>query len=277
MNREPPATLLRNALEDARRIRRLEPRVTFLTCGYDTVFTSLEHQVYRKLAQLEVAYGDEVEWSLVIVDDLPGRFRLSENALWAAERLGLQPKLRLIQSVEPRHPDGRNKGASLAQGLRDLANDGHDAVVYCNLNLKVHAAFSAPGLALILEQGHGAAIGTRSPEEGGYARGAGSLGRAKSVGFNTLVSTVLPELSRYRDTNAPMKVFSRAATSVLAERATLSHITMDCDWLMILHREGLDPIRFPIVWTQIPGSAPPWGRVPASALDVLWLRTWHRR
>ncbi|MEO1483815.1 MAG: hypothetical protein AAFU77_17030 [Myxococcota bacterium] len=253
-------------------MRATGPRLAFVTCGYDTAFTSLERQVYRRLAQLHSTYHD-LDWQLLIVDDMPFHYGLTLAAHRAADRLGLREKLRILDYEGARFEDGREKGAALMQGMRELQRTGDvDALVYLNLNLKVHAALSATGVRRVVCEGHGAAIGTRSPEEDGWTRGAGTLGRSKSRVFNALVAGMLPEIGRYRDTNAPLKVFGPRAIEVLCEGSRSSHITMDCEWLLLLHREGLDPVRFPIVWTQAPGSHPPWHRVPASALDVFRLR-----
>ncbi|MEM6532407.1 MAG: hypothetical protein AAF654_07275 [Myxococcota bacterium] len=270
--RSSPAQLLRRAYRDARTVRALRPRLSFIASGYDTTFTSLERQVYRKLAQLEATYRD-LEWRLIVVDDLPVHFELEAAAHRAGERFGSPNRVAILPYGGARFEDGREKGAALLQAMRyACAAEAPDALCYLNLNLKVHAAFSATGMRRVLGDGHAAAIGTRSPEEGGWPRGAGSLGRTKSRIFNALVASLLPEIGRYRDTNAPLKVFSPEAARLLSDRARVRHITMDCEWLVLLHQEGLHPVRFPIVWTQARGSQPPWHRVPASAFDILRLR-----
>ncbi|MEL6548065.1 MAG: hypothetical protein AAFQ82_25795 [Myxococcota bacterium] len=274
MSSLPAHILLRRALESARTLNGADRPLTFVTCGYDTTFADLEQQVYRKLAQIQATYHDALPWRLLIVDDLPHRHRLSDAAQRAARRLGVADRLLLEDANAPRLEDGRHKGASLIQGFQSALGDRPETtIVYVNLNLKVHAGFSAPGVLRVWNEGHDAAIGTRAREEGGYVRGAGRLGRAKSAGFNSLVASVLPAIGRYRDTNAPMKVFSPRAAALLASEAVNSHITMDVEWLLLLHREGMDPVRYPVVWTQRPGSRPPWNRVPASAFDVLKMRS----
>ncbi|MEL6759020.1 MAG: hypothetical protein AAFP04_01340 [Myxococcota bacterium] len=271
MARDSAADLLRRSVEHARRLPNAT--ISFVTCGYDTGFESLRYQVHRKLVQLETFFGGRVEWTLTVVDDVPHKRDLSQRASEAAAQLGLEHRLRLLTYRGRRFADGRQKGEALRQGIAHTVDHlAPDALVYLNLNLKVHAGFAATGLHHVLVQRQPAAIGTRSPEEGGHVRGAGSLGRAKSRAFNLWVSAVLPPLAPFRDTNAPMKVFGRTALSLIRNRSSVEHITMDCEWLLLLHLEGLNPVRFPIVWTQRDGSRPPWHRVPASALDVLRMR-----
>ena len=271
MARDSAAELLRRSVAHARGLPNAN--VSFVACGYDTAFESLRGQVYRKLAQLETFFGDRVDWTLTVIDDVPRERALSRHAREAAAQLGLEHRLRLVEFAGRRFEDGRQKGEALRQGFAYAADEiAPDALVYLNLNLKVHAGFAATGLYHVLVQRQPAAIGTRSPEEGGHVRGAGSLGRVKSRAFNLWGSAVLPPLAAFRDTNAPMKVFGREAVSLICSRSAVDHITMDCEWLLLLYLEGLNPIRYPIVWTQREGSRPPWHRVPASALDVLRMR-----
>ena len=107
--------------------------------------------------------------------------------------------------------------------------------------------------------------------------GAGKLGRVKSRGFNLLTRTILPPLSRFRDTNAPMKVFSADAARILVAEGRNPNVTMDCEWLMILHKRRVRVSAFPVVWTQRPGSRPPWHLIPASVRDLVTIRRrWHK-
>ena len=259
---------VRRARTDAAAVVARRARVAFVACSYDTAFEPIEAQVVAKCAQLRdiFAPGCSVEWSLWIVDDDPRR----EGFCDAARRANV-PQVRTLV-LSDRTPGGA-KGRALLSGFQAALSEepALDAVVYVNLNLKVDARLAATGIRLVLD-GADAAIGTRSPEHGGRVEGAGRVGRLKSVAFNRLVTGVLPQLRGWRDTNAPMKVFSPKAATLLFENAVIPRVTMDVEWLTLLRAANARVEPFGVVWTQRPGSRPPWHLVARSAADVVAIR-----
>ena len=258
--------------------------VAFIACSYDTRFESLDMQLHEKVRQLTDAYGLEgpVRWSLWVVDDLPDTAwfgRNVQNAFNSAPDLRiLESRLHVLKmsSCKP-CPEGL-KGQALLDGMAAAlrAQPDLDAVIYINLNLKVNAVFSAPGLLQLLRGTCDAAIGSRACRDGGLAVSAGWAGRLKSRGFNLLVRTMLPQLAAYHDTNAPMKIFSPAAAWHLIRNARIPSVTMDCEWLLLLHNSSFCISCFPIVWEQRPGSRPPWHLSIKCLTEVYHVRKRHR-
>jgi hypothetical protein len=277
------ARLKEKAILEAERLRgRLDEtrRVAFIVCSYDTSFESVEDQVVEKVEQLVKTYGlnGKIRWSLWVVDDLPDGAGFSRavqdgfNAL--SERLGSDSRLKLLNLKTAKSVAGGLKGRALLDGMEAaLKNDpGLSAVVYINLNLKVDAGLSAMGLKQVLCDGFDAAIGTRSPEKGGLVIGRGIVGNLKSRFFNFLVRMLLPPIKTYYDTNAPMKVYNPAAAGLLVRSAVLPTVSMDCEWLMLLHLNGYQVARFPIAWVQRFGSRPPWHMILPCFMDILKIR-----
>ena len=149
--------------------------VAFIACSYDTWFESLDMQLHEKVRQLTDAYGLEgpVRWLLWVVDDLPdtdGFGRNVQNAFNSAPDLRiLEGRLHVLKmsSCKP-CPEGL-KGQALLDGMAAAlrAQPDLDAVIYINLNLKVNAVFSAPGLLQLLRGTCDAAIGSRAGRDGG--------------------------------------------------------------------------------------------------------------
>lgn len=250
-------------------------RVGFVTCSYDTAFEPIAQQVHRKLEQLARTFPADgpVRPSLWVVDDLPaasGFGRAVESAFAGRPELADDRHLLPMRSA-PQRPGGL-KGRALLDGFAAAIEHGADAVIYLNLNLKVDATHAAPAVEALRGDGYHAAIGTRAPEEGGTVLGAGFSGRLKSRGFNRLTGLVLPPLRRYRDTNAPLKAFDRETARSLVERARNPNVTMDCEWLLLLHELQRRVFVYPITWRQRPGSRPPWHLVVRSTLDLFELR-----
>jgi len=258
--------------------------VAFIACSYDTQFESIEMQLHEKVRQLADAYGLEgpVCWSLWLVDDLPdtaGFCRNIQNAFNSDPDLRiLGSRLHLLKMCSCKPCPGGLKGQALLDGMAAAlrAQPDLDAVIYINLNLKVHAVFSAPGLLQMLRGTCDAAIGSRASMDGGLAVGAGWAGRLKSRGFNILVRKMLPQLAAYHDTNAPMKIFSPAAAWHLIRNARIPSVTMDCEWLLLLHNSSFSISCFPIVWEQRPGSRPPWHLSIKCLTEVYHVRKRYR-
>ncbi len=287
LTRVPRPSLTPGALEDAAALaeclgdRAIE--VAFVACSYDTAMEPVEDQVAAKVAQLQEAFGLDgpVRWSLWIVDDLPPGARFSARVEAGFERCpGLlleQDRLRCVPLTSAKPTRAGLKGQALLDGMSGALDEGAEILVVINLNLKVRAELAATGLRAMIEGGWDACIGSRAAVDGGQVTGAGKLGRAKSIGFNRYVRGMLPELDRYKDTNAPMKIFSANAARCLIHKATIQTVTMDAEWLLLLHRNGFDVTVFPVAWAQRPGSRPPWAMIPACALDVARIRAmWSR-
>ena len=272
------AEKLRGCLDDTK-------RVAFIACSYDTSFESVQKQVVDKVEQLVKTYGlnGKVRWSLWLVDDLPGVACFSHavqdgfNAV--SNKLGEEGRLKLIKIRSEKSMPSGLKGRALLDGMFAALEDdpGLAALVYMNLNLKVDACFSAEGLRKVLCEGFDAAIGTRYPEEGGMAMGRGMAGNMKSRVFNALVRLFLPPINCYYDTNAPLKIYSPSAAKMLVRFAKIHTVSMDSEWLMLLHLNGYKVARFPIVWAQRFGSRVPWHMIPSCIMDVLKIRKWWKR
>lgn len=257
----------------ARQLRRETPRhLAVVACSYDTAHEPVEAQVTTKVSQLRETFpeGGPVSWSLHLVDDVPDTvgFSLAVRRAYASlDTGGLH-----LHALAERTPGGGRKGSAVLHGMSEALDDPSvDVVAYVNLNLKVHAAFLAPGLRT-LAGGCEAAIGTRAPEDGGAAVGVGVLGRLKSRLFHVAAGAILPSLRAYGDTNAPMKLFTRRAAQLLVDQARNPNVTLDCEWLALLHRSQVEVRSFPVLWTQRPGSRPPWHLVPQSLADLWRLR-----
>jgi len=255
-------------------------RVAFICCSYDTSFESIENQVIEKVHQLVKTFGlnEKIVWSLWVVDDLPvetGFGRAVQKGFSAvSKKLVDESRLKLIKMSDISSMTGALKGRALLEGMSvALKNDpGLAAFVYINLNLKVDAQFSAEGLMQVLCKDFDAAIGTRHPKEGGTAVGRGMVGNIKSWVFNALVRLFLEPINFYYDTNAPMKVYNPAAAKLLIRQGVIQTVGMDCDWLMLLHLNGYEVYRFPIVWSQRLGSRVPWHMILPCFMDVLKIR-----
>ncbi len=283
--------LLHKAQEDAQTLKEsLENQTTsvpcqvaFVTSSYDTDFEPLAEQIHTKVTQLDGIYGQQgpVEWSLWLVDDLPSHANFTRRANNAIKSLDPAYQSRVhcvrLRSLPP-GPNGR-KGRALLDGMEAAwRNLPHlRAVVYVNLNLKVHAALSASALRRILVGNYDAAIGSRHPNDGGQAVGNGTLGLIKSRIFCKLVHICIPPLQPYGDTNAPMKAFSIQTAKLLWQNAHIPNVTMDVEWLAMLHHHRRRLAIVPVVWTQRPGSNPPWHLILPSIVDVVRIRhLWYQ-
>jgi len=254
-------------------------RVAFVACSYDTAFESIGRQVRGRMEQLTAAYGIDgpIQWSLWIVDDLPTSSAFGpavETAMRAYADLYQAGRLRTVPMHSRPQRIGGLKGRALLDGMSAALDDGPalDAVVYLNLNLKVDARLSALGLLPVLTGLCDAAVGSRAHRDGGVVLGAGNLGRAKSLAYSFLARSALPPLDNFQDTNAPLKVFSSAAARALVQTARIDQVTLDCEWLMIMHAQGFSMNRFPVAWIQRGGSRPPWHLIPLSVRDIFRIR-----
>ncbi len=281
------APYLQHAFEDARALKdKLGDdalRVAVVTTSYDTGFESVEDQVVAKVHELTSAFGLDgpVRWSLWIVDDLPRKAGFSARIEAAFERcapvLRQQARLRCIPMTSAKPRKHGLKGRALLDGMKAALAERHDAIVYVNLNLKVHAAQVATGLLRMVTGGWDACVGSRATIDGGTVVGAGKAGRAKSIGFNRLVRAAIPVLTRYKDTNAPLKIFGAEAAACIVAQSRIQTVTFDAEWLMILHEHGMSTALFPVIWVQRRGSRPPWTQIPACFMDVVRIRRAWRR
>lgn len=254
-------------------------RVAFVTSSYDTAFEPVAGQVRARIMQLRDAYGTggPLSWSLWVVDDL-GEDSIFSTAVqdgFSCEPVLLrQGRVRLVPLGSGAARPGGVKGKALRDGMAAALAEpgGQDALVYINLNLKVDAVLSAPGLATVLAGASDVAIGTRARRDGGVVVGAGAAGRAKSIAWNLLVRAMLPELAGWYDTNAPVKIFTPAAARHLIDRARIDSVSMDAEWLLLMQRAGFRLSRFPVAWVQRQGSRPPWHLVTGCFRDVLAIR-----
>ncbi|MHC4164227.1 MAG: glycosyltransferase family protein [Planctomycetota bacterium] len=255
--------------------------VAFVACSYDTDFEPVDAQLRGRVEQLRAAYGEAgaVRWSLWVVDDAPegSRFGDAVTAAFDACAPALRAAGRLRTVATPRSGAGA-KGRAILLGMRAAlaAEPFPSAVAYLNLNLKVDAALSSLGLLPVLGGYCDACIGSRARRDGGARIGAGLAGRVKSGVFNAAARLLLPPLRPYADTNAPLKVFSPPAARHLLVNARIPGVTMDCEWLVLLHAAGYRVQRFPVVWRQRAGSRPPWRLALPSLADLVRIR-WRQR
>jgi hypothetical protein len=254
-------------------------RVIFVACSYDTSFEPVDVQVKGRIEQLIETFGVDgpVIWSLWIVDDLPRERGFSaavENAYGSYPSLVHQGRLFVRKMTGVMPEQAGLKGRALIEGMSMALDetDSPDAVVYLNLNLKVDAGLTATGVSMVLAGECGAAIGSRARADGGVVVGAGRAGRLKSRAYSRLARSLLPPLDGFEDTNAPVKVFSADAARRLVRMAVIEHVTLDCEWLMIMKAGGVTMRRFPIAWIQRPGSRPPWHLIPMSIRDLVRIR-----
>lgn len=269
---DPIAPLIEAGLQAA---QQAPPgRLAVVATSYDTAFESIADQVRQKLAELDALFaGTAVDWTLWVVDDLP-----LAAGFGAAARTVEHPRLRVVAMTEKAPRPGGLKGRAVLDGMRAalLTDVDLDAVIYVNLNLKVDARQVGVAAKALLEGSTDVAIGSRSPRDGGVALGAGELGRIKSRIFAGIARAVVPPLTGYGDTNAPLKGFSRAAAEHLLRVARLDHVTLDVEWLTVAHAGGWRVLRFAIGWRQRPGSHPPWHLIALSLRDVARVRRFWR-
>jgi hypothetical protein len=263
--------LLRCAQADAESVASRGARVAFVTCGYDTAFEPVAHQVSGKCRQIDQVFpvGGAVQWTLWVVDDDLDQPNFAQSVLGAPVPRGTRVEVLPLRNRAAGGQKGRAILAGFAAALED--DPSLDAVVYVNLNLKVDARLAATGVRHILG-GADAAVGTRSRRRGGAVYGAGTMSRVKSVVFNRLVRACLPALQAWEDTNAPMKVFSAECARLLSQSAVIPRVTMDVEWLTLLSAWNHRVVPYPVVWTQRQGSRPPWHLAVRSAADIVKVR-----
>lgn len=238
-----------------------------VTCLYDTAHHDLEALTRGRLSEAEEVAAALPGWSVsfTIVDDAPaadGRCVANVVAELLAARTA--PVVRLGSLTLPERGPADQKGRALRHGLADRLERGgaSDLFAYVNFNRKVHLRQLISVLEPILRSGHAASFATRAPEEGGAVHGAGAAGRLKSRVYNALVRLRLPPLRGWRDTNAPMKVFTAPALRHLLAVARVDDVSFDSEWLLALCAGGFSVGRAPVIWRQESGSRPPWGAVP---------------
>ena len=248
--------------------------VAIVATSYDTAFEPIADQVQQKLAELAGLFdGTDIDWTLWIVDDLP-----AAAGFGAAVQSVEHPCLRCVPIRSRQPTTGGFKGRAVLDGMQAAldVNPETAALVYVNLNLKVDARQLGVGLRRLLDDSADVAIGSRAPDDGGVAIGAGELGRIKSRIFAGIARTAVPLLRGYGDTNAPMKLFNTAAAQHLLSVARLDHVTLDVEWLTVMHAGDWRVTRFPIGWRQRPGSSPPWHLIALSLRDVARVRRWWK-
>ena len=166
--------LLLDAIQSAQSISS-KASIAFVACSYDTKFESVTAQVTGRIEQLIAGFGTNapIDWSLWIVDDLPSTqgFAADVDAAYTQfEELNRQGRLQcLAMETKARRPGGL-KGRALLEGIERILRERPqvDAVVYLNLNLKVHAALAAPGIAAVLAGRCAVAVGSRAEKTVGW-------------------------------------------------------------------------------------------------------------
>ncbi len=91
----------------------------------------------------------------------------------------------------------------------------------------------------------------------------------KSRAYNRIARLLLPTLSLYRDTNAPLKLARAAAIRHLLAVARVDDVCFDTEWLIAFHEAPFRVSVRPVVWAQESGSRPPW-RAALGAMVSLW-------
>ncbi len=238
------------------------------TCSYDTAHESVADQVETKIADLRAALVNaDPRVSLFITDD-PSRPGFAAAAREGARRAGGELVLVPPSVSSSRGGKGHALRTALAAALATTPTPG--AFVYVNLNLKVPARFIAAALAQA--SGVDVVVGSRSPHDGGSARGQGALGMLKSRVWSSLARAALPQLAGPRpsfwDPNAPLKLMSEAAARLIVDEGRIDGVGFDAEWLCLWLRAGLRVEVIPIVWEQRAGSRPPWGLVPEMLLEL---------
>lgn len=261
-------------------------RVGIVTCLYDTGFTPLGNQVNARIAQIADALDaiPKLEWRFLLVDDSPrGRSREIAAAFNNCRKTleiqnGTFDTVPLFEDARRRKAKDR-KGLAIRRGFQQLIGEqkSWDALVYINLNLKVHMGQLPSVLKPVLLKECDVAIGTRSPGEGGCVLGAGFAGRLKSVIYNALATTALPPLKPFADTNAPVKIGTEDAIRHLLEVAQVEDVSFDTEWVLAFLEGGFEVETIGVLWSQLKGSRPPWTSVPKVLLSLVeqrkrWLR-----
>ena len=262
--------------------RRQATRLWVVATSYDTAYADVTEQVLTKLRQLDAAFGAEglVRPSLLIVDDAPGKrpFGRDVDRAFARAPMQFRGPGRLIRQplFYGRVRRFHTKGLALREGFLTALQAGADVVVYVNLNDKVDARQIATGLWALFEHGAEAAIGSRAHLDGGGALGRTVLGNLKSRVYARIVREQLSPLGRYRDQNAPLKIFSARAARAIVEYARIDGVAFDAEWLLLLELGGFSVIRFPIIWVQRAGSRPPFFAIWSMLGDLRRLeRAWR--
>ena len=243
------------------------------TTAYDTGHESVALQVQRKIEGLRSIFP-EGQWSFYVASESPEFTAAVEQGV--ADAGSAETHIVLFT----RRHRGDTKGLGLRHALRAaMTGAGRmqaDALAYINLNLKVDARYLADALAPIARGDADVVVGTRAPSEGGEATGQGTLGLAKSRAWSALARAMVPSLAGFADPNAPLKVMTRAACQVVLEGARVDGVGLDAEWLCLWQATGQRMIKVPIVWTQRPGSSPPWHLIPEMLLSLAYTR-WRCR
>ena len=237
-----------------------------VTCSYDTDFEPVSKQLTTKLAQIRQEFE---QFTLIVMNDA------SEHAAFAQAIREVNAPEVILYNVETKQKGKWGmKGFAVREGLRIGLELNADVYAYVNLNLKVDAKFIASGMESMKKNGWEAAFGSRDPEDGGERIGAGSLGELKSSAFGKLARSLLPCLPKTRDTNGPLKLFSRNAAQLIVSRSQVNGAFFDCEWLIITSENHIKHGFFPIIWKQRAGSRPPWRLVRSATSELLETR--HR-
>ena len=128
-----------------------------------------------------------------------------------------------------------------------------------------------PALQILQTTDAAAVVGTRSPNEGGAHIGQGWLGDRKTEVFVRLAHALFPSLREFADVNAPLKMMRRKGAERIVEHGRIDGIAFDCEWLLLLQKEG-SLQKIPIEWRQQTGSRPPYGQLPRVLRDLIRTR-----
>jgi dolichyl-phosphate beta-glucosyltransferase len=206
------------------------------------------------------------ESELIVVDDgsaTPGRKALDEAV--AVLRPGVMRRLL-------RHETNRGKGAAVQTGCL-AARGRHVAFIDADLATPPEAL---GGLVATLEAGADVAVGVRTQPDGSDLRDRRSL-RRRLAGraFALAVQAIL--LPGMRDSQCPLKAFSREAAQRLFVRQRIETWSFDAEVLYLARRLGMRVAQVPVPWTAVEGSHLRLSRSVGELLNLLRIRWLHRR
>lgn len=250
-------------------------RLAICTTGYDTAHESVADQVQTKIADLCAALDHQnVEISVFIGDDGSDPF-FAPAARAGAARIPEVPTLIVpTTSTSTRGRKGKALRAALAAAVSSTPTP--DAFVYLNLNLKVPARCVAAAVTRARAHrslgGVDVVVGSRSPRDGGTAKGTGAIGALKSRVWSSVAHAALPQLRTFADPNAPLKLMSERAARMIVSEGNIDGVGFDAEWLCLWLRAGLRVATIPMVWEQRAGSRPPWELVPEMLSELAQTR-----
>ncbi len=244
-------------------------RVTAVATSYDTAFEPVHDQAKERAAELLKTFGrDErvAHLGFILKNDAPPDRAFTapaQEGFYEAAPAQVTTGDFVVAPLFGARPKkyGR-RGLAYLEAIASALERESDVVVAINLNRKVslvdvHAAFDK-----LVQSDADVVVGTRAPEDGGAAHGAGRLGSAKSRAWRRAAHHAFPELAPFSDPNAPVKIMRANAARYLVQHAKETEVCPDVEWLALWCRGGFTIEQAPITWRQRPRSRPPWTQVP---------------